>query len=283
MGVEVAVHPAAAVEEDQQRAGLAGRALVGLEGTYSRPGGPHRQVAHRTDRLLAAGQPGLAQDRPPPLGDRQRLRPRLAGQPLQPQHQLGVGGQGLAVADHPAAGEQPLHRLRAGRGAASGSALRGARAGVVAVLDGGNLPVPRTEVPRASFTLRDATLPPCPSASPSLEDHGAPRRGLRRRPAVRPRRRGARRGREVRRPLPRPRAVLAARSTSGCSSSPRTARCRCSSGSGSSPSSPATSTSSSWSGSPASSAASPPASPCAPRPGCCPATCSTRSGPAPAS
>ena len=70
-------------------------------------------------------------------------------------------------------------------------------------------------------------------------------------------------------------------STSGCSSSPRTRGCPCSSGPASWRSSPATSTSSSWSAWPASSAGSRPASPCARRRACCPARCSTRSGPTP--
>ena len=60
------------------------------------------------------------------------------------------------------------------------------------------------------------------------------------------------------------------RSTSGCSSWPRTPTCRCSSGPSSWRSSPATSTSSSWSGSPGSSGASPPASPSAPPAACMP-------------
>ncbi len=51
-------------------------------------------------------------DRGPALRDRQRLRGRLAGQPLQAQRQLGVDGQRLAVEDDGPPGQQPLHRLR---------------------------------------------------------------------------------------------------------------------------------------------------------------------------
>ena len=111
----------------------------------------------------------------------------------------------------------------------------------------------------------------------------APDRHLRRRAAVRARRRGARRGPEVRRPVPRPGALLAPAQPAG----PRAGRgrdaCRCWSGCASWPSSPATSTSSSWSGWPASSAGSRPASPCARPPACCRARSSTGSGRPPAS
>ncbi len=61
-------------------------------------GGPGRpadgEVADRADRLVARRScAGVPTDRPAALGDRQRLGAGLADQPLQPQHQLDVGGQ----------------------------------------------------------------------------------------------------------------------------------------------------------------------------------------------
>jgi len=69
------------------------------------------QVADRADPLPAGGHRGVPQDRAAPLGDRQGLGAPLADQALHPQHQLGVGGEGLAVADHRSPAEQALHPL----------------------------------------------------------------------------------------------------------------------------------------------------------------------------
>ena len=91
-------------------------------------------------------------------------------------------------------------------------------------------------------------------------------RGVRRRAAVRVRDR-ATRDRGVRRPLPRPRALLAALQPARARAGRGHPTCRCWSGCASSRSSPATSTSSSWCAWPASSAGSRPGSPSGRRPG----------------
>jgi hypothetical protein len=107
VGVEVAVHEAAAVEEHQQRAGRRG---VGRD---VQPAGQvaHRQAADRPDRVPAAGHRGVTYDGPPPLGDRQRLRAPFAGEALEAQDQLGVGRERLAVADDRSAREPALDGL----------------------------------------------------------------------------------------------------------------------------------------------------------------------------
>ena len=79
------------------------------------------------------------------------------------------------------------------------------------------------------------------------------------------------------RPLPRPRTELAGVQPARARTGRGPERCRCSSAPTSSRSSPATSTSSSWCGSRASSAASPPGSPCRPTSGALRSTCSPTS------
>jgi hypothetical protein len=105
--VEVAVHEAAAVEEDQQRTRRrdAGREVE--------PAGQvaDRQTADRPDRLPAAGHRGVTQHGPAALEDRQRLGGAVAGDPLQAQDQLGVGGEGLTVPEDRSAREPALDRL----------------------------------------------------------------------------------------------------------------------------------------------------------------------------
>ena len=82
-------------------------------GTYSRAGRPPtgtsapRRSAGRRRRSSAC-----CDQQPPALRDRQRLGGRLADDPLQPQHQLGVDRQRLPVEDHGPPGEHPLHPRR---------------------------------------------------------------------------------------------------------------------------------------------------------------------------
>ena len=108
VAVEVAVHPAAAVEVHQQRA--AGRRTSRHEEPAAQPA--HRQVADGADRLVAAGHHGLEQDRAASGRHGQGGDLRLAGELLQPEHQLGVRGEGLAVDRDQRAGQRALDALR---------------------------------------------------------------------------------------------------------------------------------------------------------------------------
>ena len=63
------------------------------------------------DVLAATDQPGLADQLLPGLGQRQRLDRRHPGEALQPQHQLELRGQGLAV-HHDRAPQQGTLLLR---------------------------------------------------------------------------------------------------------------------------------------------------------------------------
>ena len=121
MGVQVAVDPAAAVEEDQQRSGALG-AVCGRD-VEARPATAHGQVTDRADGLGAAHHRGLAQHRTTTLGDGEGLRARLPGELLHPQHQLHVRSEDLSVADDAPTGEQPLDGLRQGHRPAERQAL----------------------------------------------------------------------------------------------------------------------------------------------------------------
>ncbi len=107
MGVQVAVHEATTVEEDEQPAGVRDVARC-VEAAGEVADG---KVAHGTDRLTTPGHRGLVQDREPPVRDRERLGSRHPREALQAQHQLGLGRQGLAVDHDRSAGQDPLHRL----------------------------------------------------------------------------------------------------------------------------------------------------------------------------
>jgi hypothetical protein len=112
VGVEVAVHEPAPVEEEEQRR----LDELGHRGRRVEAGGAvgDDEVADGADRLAAGGEPGVLEDRRATLRDRQRLRAGLAGQPLESQRQPGVGGQDLAVVHDRVTGEHPLRTLRQG-------------------------------------------------------------------------------------------------------------------------------------------------------------------------
>ena len=94
VGVDVAHEEATAVEEDQQRVGVTGRGGGDVE-PRREPGGG--EVADLADRLVAAGLCGLVPGGRAGPVDGQRLHGGQSGGLLQPQHQLQVGGEGVAV------------------------------------------------------------------------------------------------------------------------------------------------------------------------------------------
>ncbi len=117
--VQVADDPAAAVEKDQQRPGL---------GELARPVQPRRQVTrrgrdapvgdHHAGHLRAGGDLGrLAHPRAGELGrgSRQRL---MAGESLQPEHELGVQRELLVVQPDRPPRDEALHGSRKRKSAA---------------------------------------------------------------------------------------------------------------------------------------------------------------------
>ena len=268
MALEVAVHPAAAVDEQHRRRGVGAGALGrDVEPGLQRPlGAVDLEVAQGTDRLLPADHALLAAQLGAGLRQRQGLGGRNPGEPLQREQQLDLGRQLESVDHHRPAVEDALDADRQVQRRAEGEGL-----GLVEESGHGRQPMtdthcscsgvrlrpcrPRASRPRSVPTRRRAhSTRACASYPPTSST--STRRTTRTRSTSSP-------------PSSRTASSTASSpgcgSTSGCSSWPRTTTCRCSSGRASWPSSPATSTSSSWSAWPASSAASPPASPYAPR------------------
>src|SRR4051812_5780601 len=101
MALEVAVHPATAVEEEHRRHRLSAEALGGYVETGQQLArlAVDLQVAHRSDVLMTACHPLLPQELGARLGERQGLRLRDPSELLQDQHQLQLWGELLAVED----------------------------------------------------------------------------------------------------------------------------------------------------------------------------------------
>ncbi len=221
VGVEVAVDEPAAVEVEQQAAGLTGRDAVpprrqaGRQ-VVARRAARRPQVADRADRLAAADDLRGVQHRVATVGHGKRLRPGDPRQPLQPQHQLGLEATASARRRPPAG---PASRRSTGAGSPS-TRLEGGG------FDGGpdrhahNLraPADRPTSPRRSpvgatltscrwrccRSLTRTPPPPC-AADSRRAATGCPRSSRRRTSrARRPRRHPG-----GPRPFPRPRALLA--------------------------------------------------------------------------
>ena len=153
---------------------------------------------------------GVPTDRAAALGDRQRLGAGLPGQPLEAQHQLGVDGQRLRRRGRPAA-------RRARRCTGSGSAMRAAQAEGLEAVAGPSRAQPivhRRDV--TAFTdMPDSSSLSRPTAVASSHGEGVPEETFDVEPPYEPDDDALAARREVRRPLPRPRAVLAALQPAG--------------------------------------------------------------------
>ena len=204
MGLEVAVHEAAAVEEEEE--GLRGSLRLRLNHRRRdvEPGGEagDGEVADGADRLLAPASRVWRRIGPGAVRDRQRLGSQRSPATRCSRSISWTSTASGCTVDAPPA-VRPAARCSLGRQRHHRAQADGFEA------------VPRLGT-RATYRspiddMTDGmTLDSLPRDAVSSHGEGVPEETLRRRAAVRARPRGARRGREVRRPLPRPRAVLAA-------------------------------------------------------------------------
>ena len=111
MALEVAVHPAAAVDEEHGRDRVSAEPLGRRVETREQLalGAINLQVAHRSDVLVPAGHPLLAQQLGTGLGQGQGLRLRDPRELLQPQQQLHLRRELLSVEHDRAPDQGALH------------------------------------------------------------------------------------------------------------------------------------------------------------------------------
>jgi hypothetical protein len=109
VGVEVADHPAAAVEEDEQAAARrTGDVEAGAELAVRAADG---EFGHALDLARAAGdEPGAVEQIGPGRGDRLRSATAAGHQRLEPEQQLQIGVENVAVDLDRRAGQAVPHR-----------------------------------------------------------------------------------------------------------------------------------------------------------------------------